>query len=298
MLSALSGCLSNYVHSKYESDKGIYRGWSIKGRVISLINIPPQIARGALFTTGFLALALFNLGSAGLRITFKAIPFKLMSHLPATNTDYWKHHAVHHSNLAIKNLLRFEQYFCIDTPNMILTQTGYVFADVLGCTIAPNIGRRERLKSVAFAESVNSFFKRNYFHYKMGINNGSDPIPVSIPSLGLPPYLDQPMYDIVNEINRVLANATPNTMNRMRTFSFDPTQFHHDLKGAEPTEVQARQARLLQYMKRAPGDKDDRPASFDINQTIMAICLGTLIRANAVHYVGYRKEADSYIIEA
>lgn len=141
MLSEIPGRIRNYLYSDYEDDnKGHYPQGSIKGRVISLIDIPSQVIKSILVPALCVAIAVYSGSSAGLRITFKVIPFAFMSILPNTDHDYWSDRRATEWKIGKESIIDC----LLETRTVFLSYVvllGMIAVDIIGCTIHPNAPR-------------------------------------------------------------------------------------------------------------------------------------------------------------
>ncbi len=130
------------------------------------------------------------------------------------------------------------------------------------------------------------------FYIKRKIVKGNEVIKVDINSLDVPDNLQQPLQDIIEEININLGKDTPGkslkTKRNIRILSLDYG------KGLfpDPKEIPKcflLNARMYKYSHRFPGETKNRFV-FGDEKTILAVCLNLLIK----HNIAFKKELKKY----
>lgn len=278
MLTRAGTCLKNYLYSDYESDKQDYGFWTIKGRVISIIDIPSQIAKAAIIPSMYLVLALYAGSAAGLRVTFKVIPQAILSITPGTDHEYWKNLSAANWSTAQYRAVEFAANTVIAIINLIKYLFSASISNIAGCTISPNFGKMERRDSAERCHEIETAIKYHYYTYQKAIVIGNEPIHVDIKQLNLPSELQQPMQDVVNEINFEIQRRS------QRAFAFiGNLNTTEDPDPATATDDSLRNLRFYQYMRRLPGDTSNRqPPDHYPENSIMHICLQRLLEAGCL----------------
>lgn len=291
MSNQISEGIKKYLYSNYTSDNHEYGFWSLKGRLVSLINIPSNLIRTTLLTSGFLAVGLFKVGAAGLRVTFKVIPFAIMSILPRTDRHYWMNHAATHWDMA-KYSLKNAPHRILDAASIFVYQIYWIGLDIVGCTINPDRARKMRLDIAEWCEELEFSIKKNYFYYCNGVKSRNDPLPVDVASLKLPVELQQPMQDIVDALNGEIAEDQGSEwIEDMRHYPFSLLNPTAKKDPSQVTDKELRQWKFAQYFNKFPTDSNE--------YSIAALCIKRLLNAGVIYNCGVYADTNEKVwIEA
>lgn len=304
MIQNITQSFKNYIFSDYDIDRQKPQGfWSIKGRLINLIDIPSEVAKTVVVTPALFAIALYKVGLSGLVLAFKVIPKAIFSIVPGTDSHYWKEHAAANLRDSKELLIQFGRFAAFGI-SYFYTHVTMPFANIIGCTIAPDFARILRLDNARAFQCFVEHSKIEQFHRDAGIRRKTAPLNIYLTPLNLPLELRMPMFIIVNKINESLLNKDHTVINDRFFHGLAPKSLppkrYFSVFGRSYSGT-ANERRIYEYMNWRTGENTgaihfrnaDRKTA---EETVMGQCLKRLVEEKAIY--GFDKFEDSFIIQA